>query len=638
MQNLLLILIKHSDPWYWISIAILLCVIILINPLPLSTEKEVSFASHVVMYVRRLLLIVLLLLMVCVPLMIALLAYGLSQDSHYVQKVMHAVFIQKMMQHWSLLAAGIVGGIFFKLLGLRYLLPVFSGWYTHRRVAQRGDSPSDIRAEAARLKPKQFTPSDHYQADQLFLGLNSQSKPIRIPVEQWKTENQKIIGPTQTGKGVLIGVQLDQAIRQHMTTIFIDPKPDKHAYHIMQQACTDAGRTFLTLDFNGHLPQGKWAPFRHGTEREVKTRLYTALGLLETGNESDFFKIKERRMIDRLYAKWDGEIRSLYKALEAMDTPPERALSVVGEYTGLKTINPSKHRGIDMERVLKENAVLYVRGSIVDPLIIQITTILIQCILQCAMRLYTTQERAAHLFLCIDEVRFMVSDLMADTLATITGTDAHLTIAYQSLEDIRNIKDVNVNAKSVEKSINVNCKSSVYYQAADFETAEYASEQTGTRQVARYRFNVNQNLLGGETYDSKHMITQEDQPYINPNTLLMLPERIALYKRPNQLAELLYTAWINVSESHLVKKQNNITHAKQDQDKAIMKTPPKSSVEEKQFPQIKAIEKPMEISIKEVIKLSETDTMQKKMMWKFSTLGFSLCSSTRQAVRFYYTD
>ena len=112
MQSFLFTFIHHSDPGYWISIAIVLCVIILINPLPLSTEKEVSFISHFVMYVRRLLLIVLALLVVCIPLMIALLAYGLSQDSHYVDKVMHAVFIQKMMQHWSLLAAGIVGGIF----------------------------------------------------------------------------------------------------------------------------------------------------------------------------------------------------------------------------------------------------------------------------------------------------------------------------------------------------------------------------------------------------------------------------------------------------------------------------------------------------------------------------------------------
>ena len=557
MKNSLFFFINNSDPWYWVGIALLLCIVTLINPLPLSTEKEVSFSAHTVMYIRRTVLIALLLFIVCVPLLITLLAYGLSLDTEYVHKVIRVVFIKRLALHWPLLSAGLVGGIFFKLLGLRYLLPVLSAWWSHRRVAQRGDSPSDIRAEASRLKTKHFRPQKYYKADQIFLGLNSRNKPIHIPTDQWKSENQKIVGPTQTGKGVLIGVQLDQAIRQHMTTIFIDPKPDKHAFAIMQQACADTDRTFLTLDLNGQLPQGKWPPFRHGTEREIKTRLYTALGLLETGNESDFFKIKERRIIDRLYGNWDGEIRSLYKALEAMDSPPERALSVVGEYMGLKTINPSKHRGINIERVLKENAVLYVRGSIIDPLIIQVTTILIQCILQNAMRLYTRQERAAHLFLCIDEVRFMVSDLMADTLATITGTDAHLSIAYQSLEDIRNIKDANVNAKSVEKSINVNCKSAIYYQAADFETAEYASEQTGTRQVARYRFNVNQNSLGGETYDNKHMITQEDQPYINPNTLLMLPERIALHKRPNRLAELLYTSWIDITETNTAPLSNN---------------------------------------------------------------------------------
>ena len=548
MQNHFYTIIYWLDPWYWISLASLLCLIILISPLPLSTEKDVSITEQALMYARRVILIAVLLLSVLLPVMIALFAYGLSQDSNYVSKVLQRVFVLSLQQQWTWLAAGGVGGIFMKIFTHRYILPSWSAWWSYRRVAQRNDHPSDVRVEAQRLKSKQFTPEKYYRADQIFLGLNGENKPITVPVDRWQAENQKIIGPTQTGKGVLIGVQLDQAIRQHMCTIFIDPKPDKHALAIMEQACAASGRALITLDLNGHLP-GKWAPFRTGTDREIKTRLYTSLGLLETGNESDFFKIKERRIIDRLYPYWDKEIHGLYKALDGMDSPPERALAVISEYHGLKTINPSKHRGVDIERALKENAVVYVRGSITDPLIIQICSLLIQCILQSAMRLYTTQERAAHLFLCVDEVRFMVTDLLADTLATITGTNAHLAIAYQSLEDIRNIRDVNVNAKSVEKSINVNCKSAVYYQAADFATAEYAAEQTGTRQVSRYRFNVNQNLLGGETYADKHMITQEEQAYISPNTLMMLPERVAVHKRPNQLAELLYTAWINVKAS-----------------------------------------------------------------------------------------
>ncbi len=442
---------------------------------------------------------------------------------------------------------GCVGGVVIKTLLQRYALPRWSAWWSYRRVAQRDDSASDVRAEAQRLIPKDFRPERYYQREQIFLGLNNQSKPITVAVSKWQTENQKIIGPTQTGKGVLIGVQLDQAIRQHMCTIFIDPKPDKHALAIMKQACTASDRQLITLDFNGYLP-GKWAPFRTGTEREIKTRLYTALGLMETGNESDFFKIKERQIIDSLFPHWDKEIHSLYKALEGMDSPPARAQGIINEFRTLKSINPGKHRGVDIERALKENAVIYVRASITDPLIIQVCSLLIQCILQSAMRMYTNQERESHLFLCIDEVRFMVTDLLADTLATITGANAHLAIAYQSLEDIRNIKDINVNAKSVEKSINVNCKSTIYYQAADFETAVYAAEQTGTRQASRYRYSVNQNILGGETYDNKHTISQEEQAYISTNTLLMLPERVAVHKRPNQLAELLYTAWINVEK------------------------------------------------------------------------------------------
>ena len=102
------------------------------------------------------------------------------------QRVLAKVFITSLGQQWTWLLAGVMGGIFFKIAWQRYLLPHWSAWWSHRRVAQRGDLPSDVRAEAARLNPKQFDPQKHYRSDQIFMGLNSRNKPIYVPVDQWK--------------------------------------------------------------------------------------------------------------------------------------------------------------------------------------------------------------------------------------------------------------------------------------------------------------------------------------------------------------------------------------------------------------------------------------------------------------------
>ena len=92
---------------------------------------------------------------------------------------------------------------------------------------------------------------------------------------------------------------------------------------------------------------------------------------------------------------------------------------------------------------------------------------------------------------------------------------------------------------------------SLYYQPNDFETAEYAARQSGTKQASRYRMNVDINKAGGEVYAERNLITQEEVYYIHPNTLMMLPSRVAMAKMPGRLAEIIHTAWVAVEPAYL---------------------------------------------------------------------------------------
>ncbi|MDE0154630.1 MAG: TraM recognition domain-containing protein [Gammaproteobacteria bacterium] len=550
MDDLLTRLASWSDPWFWVCIAAVLYANTVIGFLPLSSERELTPVEHLLMHARRILLLLLLLLFPGFPLCLWFLAANATGDITAANNIVNIVVISQAGRMWGLMAGFLLAGLLSRIVFLRYLYPRFSSWYIFRRVSQRGDQVSDIRTEANRFREKQFRPEKHYRAGRIFIGLREDNTPMYVPVEDWKTWNQRMVGATQTGKGILFGVQLDQSVRRGFCTVFFDIKPDQHALGIMRKACEDTGRRLVTVDFNGELP-GKWSPFRTGTDREIKTRLMHAYNLSERGDTADFYKIGEREFLESVFDKWSRELIDLPKLLRDAAKPPPTVTNLTREMLALSALKPGRSKGVDIERVLRENAVLYVRSSATDPVVKRATQVFLLCLLQAATRMYRRRERSSHLFIGLDEVKFLATDILGDMLATITGFDCHLAIAYQSLGDLKSVNKRLVNVEALEFSVENNCKMSLYYQPNDFETADYAARQSGTKQASRYRMNVDINRAGGEVYADRNLITQEDVYYIHPNTLMMLPSRVAMAKMPGRLAEIVHTSWVAVDPIYL---------------------------------------------------------------------------------------
>ena len=285
----------------------------------------------------------------------------------------------------------------------------------------------------------------------MFIGLQENNTPLYVDMKDWKVWNQRMVGATQTGKGILFGVQLDQSIRQGSCTVFFDIKPDKHALGIMRKACEETGRRLVTVDFNGEL-QGKWSPFRTGTDREIRTRLMQAYNLAERGDTADYYKIGEREFLESVFDKWSKELIDMPKILRDSAKPPPTVSNLTREMLALSALKPGRSKGVDVERVLRENAVLYVRSSSTDPVVKRATQLLLLCLLQAATRMYRRSERSSHLFIGIDEVKFLTTDILGDMLATITGFDCHIAIAYQSLGDLKSVNRRLVNIEALESS------------------------------------------------------------------------------------------------------------------------------------------------------------------------------------------
>ena len=174
----------------------------------------------------------------------------------------------------------------------------------------------------------------------------------------------------------------------------------------MKKACEETGRRLVTVDFNGELP-GKWSPFRTGTDREIKTRLMQAYNLEERGDTADFYRLGEREFLESVFDKWNKELIDLPKLLRDSAKPPPTITNLTREMLALSALKPGRSKGVDIERVLRENAVLYVRSSATDPVVKRATQVFLLCLLQATTRMYRRRERSSHLFIGIDEVKFL---------------------------------------------------------------------------------------------------------------------------------------------------------------------------------------------------------------------------------------
>jgi type IV secretory pathway TraG/TraD family ATPase VirD4 len=549
---------RWIDPLLWLVLGIVFAGLTLLGTKPISiprsSTEDVGLATHLGVRTRQLLLWTFAISLVFVQLVVALVgmkAYGFSQ----LVVLMMERSVERAFYWWEIPVAMWTGAAMLTFFFKRVVATRWSAFRRRLRMKQTGEELSDIRVEVGKLKAKMFLPSNYYRKDAVFFGMDASNKPIYMAEKDWRTKHMKIIGPTQTGKGVLLGVLVDQSIRAGDCVVVIDPKPDMHLREIMRKAAEESGRKFLELDLNDGSPH-RWAPFAGGTQRDRRARLMSAFGLTDSGDAADFYKAGERAMLDSMLPNWSGDLVALAhliqqkKATESM----QRTVSYLNEWLAVSTYSPGKGRGFSVERAMKENAVVWVRGHLADLLTIKAATVFIMEVIQEALRLFNN-GRTSHLYLVVDEVKFMISDTLANALATVAGFDMNCALAYQSLLDLRSLRDRSLNERSIEDSINVNCKLTVCYQAANQETAEWAAAMSGTIQKAVTKSeSVKAGRYGAEEWEEDRMISREEVALIPENIMLALPERVGAFFRPGQLASVLYTAWVPVQLNHAQPK------------------------------------------------------------------------------------
>ncbi|AZG89389.1 hypothetical protein N032_27960 (plasmid) [Pseudomonas syringae pv. pisi str. PP1] len=562
-MEILRFILMNTDPGLTTVFSLMIGLLLVLAVTGAVKESEDATAMDVAfIYVRRSIMV-----MFCAagPLMVvglyayAYAVYNFDGDRATSYMLLwYGEFEKSIADLWWCFLVVLAAPMLLRMLMLRWVRPKINGWLRKYRVQASGDALSDIRVEMDRLKAQDFNPRDFYLEGQMFLGLDDKGEGIYMRDDLWRKNHSKIIGPSQTGKGVMLGVLLDQAIWKGWGAWFVDQKPDDFIYDIMRESCEHYGRPApLVLDLNGIGP-GSYGPFIGGTRRDRRERVVKTFGMANNGTNADHYKREERKVLDFLMPLWDGTLSHLAKLLAGKHPEISESQkhwirekngsieSNVSEFMQLDTVRATVDESFNVAEALNSGAVVYVRASITDTIVRMTCIALIDELVQLVLK----KPAPVPTYLSLDEVRFIVSQSLADALATTLSKNLFASIAYQGLSDLLNLPDKTLNAQAIKGGIDTNTQITLTYRANDFETAEWLANNTGKGQLTVTKMEkVDVNKGGAEVWGDERSVGQVEETTVTTNQLLALPPRVCALIRPGHLAVILYTCWITVKDA-----------------------------------------------------------------------------------------
>ena len=560
IKSALYLLLESANPGFAWVVAGYIFILFSLGFSPIKETKEAKFSELSAIKLRQFFLLLFPFLSVLTFCFTALMGKKIFGGFDYSQ-ALWAEMIAGIGIIWATIPLAIILPWLLKFIYLRHWKTAKSNFYRRFRATQTGDQMTDIRVEQGTLASKQFDPRKLYKPGYFLVGLSKSETPIYITEQRFLESNLKIIGPTQSGKGVTQGVLLDQSIKKGLGAWFIDLKPDDFIYDIMYQACEEAGRPPpIVVDLNGK-GTGSYHPFVGGSIRERYSRLYECFGLLDGGTDADHYKINERKALNSIRDTWDGTLAGLQKALhpkadnmdnlENMDSSwiydnTTRTRGYLSEWRTMRGLNPEAGRGLGVKRSLEAGAVVYIRGSMTDSIVQKATTSLIMELIQTVLE-YGPLEK--HTFVAVDELRFLINEMIPKGLASVLSKNMNMSVAYQTVMDLKSLDDKNLNGEAIRQQVEVNTPITICHRAQDFETAEWAANLSGTQVKTVSRMEeVNVNKMGGEEWADKRTLNTVEENLLSTNTMLQLPKMVGAFFQPNEIAEIVYTCWIPVEE------------------------------------------------------------------------------------------
>src|SRR5205809_3578582 len=260
-------------------------------------------------------------------------------------------------------------------LALYFVLgPIFWLWHRATKPARsRHEVLSDVRDVFAMAQQLQkFNPEQYFDFDRgLFAGLEVPGEtPLYIPWSDYRKTHMQVLGTTGVGKAVATTMFLTQSLLAEECIVIFDPKDDEFAPNVFYRFAQQAGSPFYLIDLRPSAPP-QLNLFRHCSQVEIQELLMVAFDMGDKGNPSDFYRLFDRAALRdvcaRATAKSDNPtIQDLVFATgQSNKIDKEKGQKFKADLEEMAALPPiCTAEGHDLKRMLSENAVIYVIGSI----------------------------------------------------------------------------------------------------------------------------------------------------------------------------------------------------------------------------------------------------------------------------------
>ena len=483
-----------------------------------------------------------------VPHVLGLLMLALSALTALVILAPHVAGADRPGWHVLLFAGEFLIGSVAAALAARRTSELFERWRARwiQRSPMARDARTDIRTVGEVLPeareaydPLPFCGSP----DQLFLGMGPDGSALHIDQALWRKSHVDIVGMTGSGKGVLAGVLLTQAVQQGEAVVVIDPKDDEYAPRVMARAAREAGVPYYRLDLMAET--GQWNPLQGKTADEIEELLVATLGLGERGTEADFYRLSDRRAAREFAQLFDDE--PLPILLETFRTHPaaRKAAKFIDDMEEIvATPSTRAEEGLDIAQAIAEGAVIHVRGSLRHSRILKLQKMFVLSVIQhCERR---DREGARQVCLFLDEFRYLVSAPVLEALASIRDKRAHLVLAHQTVNDLRNVSG-DLDPAQVVASVTENCGLKFAYRVNDPDTALWLARMSGNILVDDEVRNLETDVVLAERERETRSLRQAERYLVDTNMLQSLPPRCAV-SYGNGLAQFVFTSPVPVGQ------------------------------------------------------------------------------------------
>lgn len=544
--------LQAASPWYWIVLAIPLFTVSVLHPVPWRLpSNDVKFRDWLTFIGRRVSVISLYVLLFFVPAIFFLVYVASSGMSFPTAAARFGTIVRGQLgRYWPLILAAIVYGVVLRFVWDRYITPKLSRYWRDLRVKQEIDKLVDARDEVQNLQAKTFEPEDYFVDGRIFYGLDEHDQPIYFDLQEFQTTHHLVLGPSDFGKGIILQPVFKQVIRIGFGVFLVDPKGDKWLPYLLQNEAKRAGRRFVYLDLR---PEGKgtWHPFMGGSARERRTRITRAFNLDKAGDNSDVYKAKERGLLDDALENTDGSVKALLAYVnEREDGELSMLRDSLREWSRVSTFaQPGKRKGHSIERCLMENAIVYVRGDLRDPVVKEATKAYIAELTGEIERLVNV--RPAHVVFATDELKFVACKELNEAVATIRQHRCNMFLLGQSMANIETLDDKRIDGKAFAREIEVNTPNKFVYRAEDVRSAEWVEYMSTKQQLSVLGGEQTKvNTHGGEVWEGQRRIINQEAPIISATTARNLPRRVGIAFMPGRIATKIYTSPTKVDNSY----------------------------------------------------------------------------------------